>query len=335
MERSGVTLTDAIVSIAVLGVLVALLLPALQSSREAARASDCRLRMRQCALAVHNFHETHRVLPGPLTLRANRPAFPKMLSAWGHLLPHLDQTNLFAMIDGDPTEVGARAYPGPPMFQRPSNNALLQTALPVVMCPSDTTPTGGCNFRICWGSAPSVEFRNPEIDKALAGVWYQEAARGPVRLDMVTDGLSQTVLLSERIAGDQDPKTYSPSRDTYAFQETDAQPAPETPAEYAMACATRFTQPLTGEMSYGGATWLISGKAYTVYNHVLGPNSRTPDCSSSGPTLYRSATTARSWHPGGVNCAFADGSVRLQSESIDIYLWRELASRSGGEVAVP
>lgn len=149
---------------------------------------------------------------------------------------------------------------------------------------------------------------------------------------MVTDGLSQTILLSERIVGDFDSSVFTPSRDTYYYDGPPNPPFLETPTDYAEACATRFTNPLRGEMSFGGATWLLAGKAYTIYNHVLGPNSVTPDCTAAGPWMYDSATTARSWHRGGVNVAFADGSTRFIAESIDVYLWRALGTRNGREV---
>jgi len=93
---------------------------------------------------------------------------------------------------------------------------------------------------------------------------------------------------------------------------------------------------MLGEVSYMGATWLVNGFSYTQYNHVLTPNSKTPDCNCVQYGLHRAAATARSWHPGGVHVAFADGHVRRISDSIDLQVWRAIASRSRGEtVQIP
>jgi len=151
-SRSGTTLIEVLVVLAITALLMGLILPAIQCSREAARASDCRSRLRQLTTAAHEFHDTHRHLPVTFYTRIGRPAFPQMLSAWAQLLPYLDQAPLYGDIDQDPNEAGLWAYESPPSFTRPANQRLLTTTLPIVACPSDSVPAGGCNYRVCSGS---------------------------------------------------------------------------------------------------------------------------------------------------------------------------------------
>jgi len=331
----GITLIELVVAFAVLTLLMSLLLPAAQMARESARRLDCQNRHRQVALALHNFHETHGHLPGPASSAVGPPAFPRMLSEWAHVLPFLDQTSLYRQIDQDPTESGARAYPGAPNLFRPVNQRLLHTPLLAVVCPSDVVPKGGCNLRVCRGTLPIVD-RNPSAprDGGRRGVFSSRSPTRPTRFGDVTDGLSQTMMLSEKLVGDFDPAVYTPHRDVYFHTSDPLEFLFDTPDELAQACFQRFTSPVRGETSYGGATWLLGGKAYTSYNHVLTPNARTPDCSNRTSFLGQAAVTARSWHHGGVNGALADGSVRFVSESIDLRVWRAIGTRAGAEIGV-
>lgn len=323
--RRGSTLLECVIVMAVITVMIGILLPAVQRMRERARRMECLHRMRQLALAVHTFHDSHGHVPGPQLTRTGGGRFRLMLSAWAHLLPQVDQAPAFQSIDHDPLEVGLTAYPGPPSLSRPRNQALLSTSIPIFLCPSDSVPLGGCNFRSCLGTTNT----NMVGPTGKPGIWYQRPNR-PVGFESTTDGLSQTVLLSERIAGDFDPVVFSPHRDTY-FIGVGALPNYPSPDNYRTACANRFGMRLPGDMSYGGATWLLAGKAYTEYNHVLPPNSSVPDCTESHPWMVDSATAARSWHTGGVNVALGDGAVRFVSENIDLELWQALATRNGSE----
>jgi type II secretory pathway pseudopilin PulG len=330
-RRCGFTILELLVVTGVASLLIALLVPAVQSAREAARRLDCSSRQRQLALALHAFHDSHRVLPGVTYDRAPSPAFPRMLSEWARVLPELDQSVVYQQIDFDSAESGASAYPGPPRLVLSNNQRLLQTSLRVFTCPSDGVPSGGCSYRVCRGSAPGMSVARGERAPGGPGVFPLRPTRSPVSFELVTDGLSQTVLLSEKIVGDGDPRMYRPHQDTFFLPASIPASQLNTPDKFANACSRQFTNPLLGEMSYGGFTWLLAGKAYTAYNHVLAPNSRNPDCTNGGAPLYQGVITARSWHVGGVNATFADGSGRFISESIDLDVWRGLGTRGGNE----
>jgi prepilin-type processing-associated H-X9-DG protein len=104
-----------------------------------------------------------------------------------------------------------------------------------------------------------------------------------------------------------------------------------TPDDALMGC--RLPYEAVGRFSpYAGMGWIFFGLSATVYNHVLPPNSSTPDCAAGSLSVGSSmAFTARSFHPGGVNAVRADGSVRFTSQEISLPVWRALATIDGRE----
>ncbi len=174
----GFTLIELVVTIAVISVLIALLLPAVQQARESARRTQCRSRLKQLCLALHNYHSAHNILPpGSLTVG---PAF-RAMSGWGWgsmILPYLDQAGLYHLIDfSSNNAVGA-------------NRTAAGSVLSFWFCPSDTSPgrimvhgDPGDSVEIAAGNYLGVESMLSEISA--------------VRFSDVSDGLSATFLLSE------------------------------------------------------------------------------------------------------------------------------------------
>ena len=205
--RSGVSLVE-VLGFAVLGLLVSLLLPSIQQARERARAAQCISNLRQfgIALAAHEAavgsypdFALHHDLP-----HAGRVDVPVSLQY--RLLPYLDQLPLYDAID--PAEDGSGAGHEPPASDR--NASLLQTAIPLFVCPSDGARPGGTNYRACTGTTPGLH-ATPLIPPP-AGAWMGFAWPRPPSRD-VRDGLSATVFVSERVVGDGDSR-YAPDRDT-------------------------------------------------------------------------------------------------------------------------
>jgi hypothetical protein len=136
------------------------------------------------------------------------------------------------------------------------------------------------------------------------------------------------VFFSERSVGDQNKSQYTPSRDVVLAVGGNLL----LPDDAAQAC--QLTLPaVTRHASYAGASWLFGGYAHTCYNHVLTPNSRTPDCAAGGEVSANGpgAFTARSVHSGGVFVLLGDGSARFVSESINQDVWRALSTIDSGE----
>ena len=315
---SGVTLIEVLVSMGVFAVLVSMLLPAVLNATESARRAQCAVRLGQLAKACHSFHATHQRLPAAKSFGLLRP-YPEGLSPWGQLLPFIDQTTIFRSIDM--SEQGEDGVDDPAVSFK--NYEVMRVTLVGLVCPSDTSAPGSCNFRACLGS------RYGRSRPGLVGAfWSRVDDPTNVTLGQIRDGLSQTVLCSERLLGDFDPKTYTPIRDVYLAGYAGPSLSDDS---FASFCQNSYPG-LGTHLSFLGSTWFFRGKANTSYNHALGPNSAVPDCGSDSVTLTDAAVSARSWHRGGVNAAFADGATRFVNQNISLPIWLAIGTRAGNEV---
>ena len=194
-RRSSFTLIELLVVIAIIAILIALLLPAVQQAREAARRSECRNNLKQFGLALHNYAETHRVLP-PGYLHKPDPAGNAMGFGWGALiLPMLEQRNVYREFNWN-VPIWDNSHIVPRMRH-----------LPVFLCPSD--PVSGNGF-VSMGGPPAelyamgcyvANFGPPDLDanqEQRDGVFSRNSA---TRMGDVKDGLSQTLFVGERVNG--------------------------------------------------------------------------------------------------------------------------------------
>lgn len=336
-DRRGFTLVELLVVIAIIGVLVALLLPAVQAAREAARRTQCVNNLKQLALACHNFHDTNGILP------RGRKYDRWDTYTWSqYILPHIEQQaikeNYFTL-----EAFGfVASYPGPngPI----GNDTRLRTArhaeVKTFLCPSGglaktneigTTDYGLVkgNYRGCvgtgdmygaqpsglsggqWGIGVFGVVANQSADPTPTAGFVRES---PVTLAAITDGTSGTVMLSEALTGQTSSGWGGP----------------------------------IGAIIYGN----MGGG---LYSHATTPNSSAPDrpigpCpQNQGDTTYKAPclslggnawwtpsaagayTAARSFHPGGCNVAMADASVRFATNTVDLLVWRAVGTRSQGE----
>jgi prepilin-type N-terminal cleavage/methylation domain-containing protein len=322
--RAGFTMVELLVAMGIISLLVALALPAIQQSREQARRADCANRLRQIGIALGAFESVHGEFPGmanPIKRPTQFRSYPSF-SELTQLLPHLDQATLHSRIqwdddtfvDGDPPE-SAR------------NRDAQASTVAVFRCPSDSTLEQGANYRFCTGTTPGF---HQTTDVPIPGAALIGIVGRPKRIAEITDGASQTAFVSERLAGDQSPATYTPSRDLlYLSPNVNLRSA----ADAEQAC--QQANPVSGHASALGATWLFGAYGQTWYNHILPPNSNIPDCGYGPPMVFvgNAAVSARSWHFGGVNTLMGDGSVRFISERIHLPTWRALGTIAGHEVA--
>ncbi len=328
--RRAFTLIELLVSITVIGILMALLLPAVQMAREAARRMSCANNLSQIGRALHNYHDTHRVLPfgcgtdydgvvSSLGTLADR-----RYSAHSQILPQLDQANVYQRINFhvapfDPY-VNSGAYEPTCIASgglSAVNGQAAVTVVNVFLCPTDIdrlrSVWGHNNYRSCNGSGWHGRNGN--------GLFGQNSS---VRFGMVTDGLSNTAMFSERCKGTWDHNILDPLADIYdlagiwsedTFREFCQSLSPEQAAAY-------------HQNVDAGQNWLEANFNWTRYNHLVSPNHVS--C-KNGFTWDGVGMAASSRHTGGVNVLLGDGRVRFISENIDPVTWRGLGTIHGGE----
>lgn len=326
LRRAAFSMVEAIVAMSMLSLLAALLLPVVQAARERARRGHCLNNLREIMHACGAHESAKQVFPYTAVQffgAGNRMHPP--CSPHERLLPYLEQETVFAQVDFNDLPLDLSVMP--PASSR--NGALVHLPLSVFRCPTDVSAPGANNYRACMGYGPGI-FSPAESQTCTdqgngAGAFVNGRS---VKAGEFLDGLSTTVMFSERVIGSRG--AYRPYSD-YLISLPDICTVPDAMRMCAML-------PAGGPYdAYAGTTWLFGGYRHTWYNHLLTPNSPTPDC-NAGPVASgggRGAYTARSYHPGGVSSAMADGSARFVSERIDPFVWRALSTRRGGETVNP
>lgn len=328
---SGFTLVELLVVIAIIGILIALLLPAVQAAREAARRSQCTNNLKQLGLGLHNHHDVYK-------------AFPPHTTNWRwnahhRLLPYVEQRAAYDLSMGwvpagntNPFSIG-----GPPNGQpEPWNNCGLGPGLapwnfvfPHLRCPSDPAPAIGdvgnvgvsnyCYSRGDWcgwseENSPSRGFFKPAANGDPAGT-YKKGALGTTFSDIL-DGTANTIAMSENIVGSQRAAMIKGG-----IGRTDALGADNAQSILPQACmaligVNGMFLAGTDVQQWRGQRWSDGGIAFTGFQTIIAPNG--PSCMRQGNwDEGRGTLTAQSFHPGGVNALLGDGSVRFISETIN------------------
>lgn len=318
--RSAFSVIELLVSLSIVSLLLGLLLPAVQSSREAARMQLCLSRLRDFGVATQNFEVSHQRLPGgnAISLDSSELRFPGVFSAHTELLPFLDLSSLYSLISKN--ETGQTATPFPSSIE---NSIPLSTSVPGFKCPSDR----------CYGAQNSYRANVGVFEWHMVGPLYALPGFDEYAfMSKITDGLSNTLLFSERLVGDSDDSSVSGARDVFLAEfNLDFLLTPDSAVEL---CRVSANKGATQHWSHSGASWMFTGNAYTWYNHASSPNSVIPDCSVSGDRIVHSVMSARSMHYGSVMGALCDGSARAISQEIDISVWRGLGTSSKGDASV-
>lgn len=295
-SQRGFTLIELLVVIAIL---IALLLPAVQQARAAARRTQCQNNLKQIGLALHNYHDTARCFP--FGLGGTGPKY----SALSQLLPYFEQSNLYSDIDFSSQTTAA------------VNDSARLAEIPLFRCPSDFAnpqPSAGGAINYVPNKGTTLNWRDANAN----GVIYFMSA---TRFRDITDGTSNTAAFSERKVTDASNGIVSPDSDVFLSTGN-----PTTPDEAVQMCdAVDITDLANQFPNFMGAPW-IDGK--NAYQHINVPNAR-----SCGFQPARKASMgATSRHIGGVYVLLCDGATRFVSENIDRGVWRAVGTRAGNEV---
>lgn len=291
-STAAFTLVELLVVIAIIGILVALLLPAVQSVREAARRIQCTNNLSQLALAAQQYESAHESFP-PGVLEAKGPieSVPQgqHVNWLAHLLPHVDQQNAYDRLDFANGAYGAKNAP------------LRNWGANVFLCPSDPgaaalAPLGVSNYAGCHHDVEApIDADNHGLLFLNSGVRYRDIA----------DGSSQTILFGEKLATKLDLGWLSGTRSTLRNTGT----------------------AINGSSSAGGLLALIGDAAEISPGYAAG----TVAAAAPGkPALVVGGF--ESHHPSGVVFAFADGSVRFLSNSTSRPLLAQFGHRADGQL---
>jgi len=329
-SRRGFTLIELLVVIAIIGVLVALLLPAVQAAREAARRSQCSNNLKQIGLAMHNYHSALDVFPLGTSAAPN--------TGWGQwgslsmLLPYLEQQPLYAASN---FSLGPVEGPGDT-----ANRTVVNTLVNSFLCPSDGN-AGPTRRNSYYGSiGTTTDWRNNGTDaKDSTGVFARRKSYG---LRDITDGSSSTIAYSEGLTGTPQAQPrpgngVEPSNHS-ADRFIDANQNPVAIETGLQACNTAY-RTAANVSTQKGVHWAVGHSGITLFNTIVPPNSKTypwsfcrPDCNAGCQPDGSTYITAQSNHAGGVQCAMGDGSVKFIKDSVAMRVWWALGTKSNGDV---
>lgn len=314
------TLVELLVVIAIIGILVGLLLPAVQAAREAARRMSCGNNLKQIALSMHNYESAFRMLPG-----VNSASTQSGFSPLAKILPFVEQDNLQNLVDFSiPLTLGS----GGGQSINPPQQPAARTVVGLFLCPSDGGLTeyessgfwAPTNYMVNAGTGEVTAAGVRQYNLAFPNdglFWYTKQTR----LAEILDGTSNTLLLAEAIRGNNRSASEPPTgldRKLMMISMGGNQPA----------LTDAFCQSKTSFSGRRGSAWIWGNGMNSVFNTHYTPTQEMFDCVVNGMGFLKSA----SFHPGGVQVAMCDGSVRWISSSIEHQKWQSLSTRAGREV---
>ena len=335
MRRLGFTLIELLVVIAIIGVLVALLLPAVQQAREAARRSQCRNNLKQIGLAMHNYHDAHGCFPISVGWNAVTGERQGAFSDKVFMLPYLDQGAAYNKVNFNdfPWDSGG--------WFTTTNITSMSMRLPVFLCPSEPNMTKGgaanFNYAINNGVQPFTQAGLGPGHNGFASAfgWPGNGTNpdaGPVRAGSVPDGLSMTAAYAEITI---DPgNNYNKKWTMHDWTSSATTPAANRQLCNSYDISKAIFNTDGGRAGMKGCSWGWGfGGVAASYTHTMNPNDKACHNGNVEDWSGNNMVASQSAHVGGVHVCMGDGSVRFVSENINWPTWTAIGTRAGGEVA--
>ncbi|QDU56426.1 DUF1559 domain-containing protein [Aeoliella mucimassa] len=325
-QRIGFTLVELLVVIAIIGILVALLLPAVQSARESARRMQCANNLKQLGLSLLNYESAKGEYPaGSLGTIGNSPGY---WSAHALLLPYMEQNQIADafVIDDDPGESDPWS---------PHNEAISANELGMLICPSDSLSKDGLGTTMGWTNYHANAGGWVKLSRKWDGVFGPDRVTGsygstyprlrPLEVRRIIDGLSNTSAFAEVLNGLANTgEAVDPLRDCFVMPS-----APVTNVEAARTSlmSNDWQGKQYSDWRWRGYPWQEGTMWRNWFNHILPPN--TPCMRQGAQSWWDLVSPPSSHHMGVINMVLCDGSVQTIQEDIDLDVWLDYGTRAG------
>ncbi len=298
VRRKAFTLIELLVVIAIIAILIALLLPAVQQAREAARRSTCKNNLKQLGLAMHNYHDTHRIFPYGARYGGDNSSVHDRDTWMQRVLPYIDQAPLYNKYEAD-TNLAIWNVP----------TSIAGVPIPVLMCPSDpSNPARNYNdlfegnYVASAGDTVIPMNQTTPADNEMNGMFYIQST---TRMRDVVDGTSNTLMMSEVMIRGNTGAGWGAGGQYWGG------------GRWGSAVFTALEPPNS----------TVADEHHTCKTTTM----TNAPCTSVGET-FEIQNFARSFHTGGAHCMMGDGAVRFISENIDRGTFQDLSTRAGNEV---